>query len=291
MKGNKKSTVVLFAILVFGLILVFVGFGISGFSFASISGKGNVINIDKTYEISDNYSILMEDTTTNIIIRKSFDDNVHLSYQEVENDYKYEVYLEGNELTIKRVDFRNRYFDFIRLSNIIDRYLYIDLPEKDINSITIKCSTGDIYVRDIYKTNKMECAITTGDIEISNCKVNILDLASKTGEIDVYNTEAKLINASTTTGSHEFGNVNSEEVNVTASTGDVEFDNINSLIINIKTTTGDVEGSLFDDVINYNVKVKTSTGRKNIRQYDAGDKMLNITTTTGDIDVSFNDKD
>ncbi len=154
----------------------------------------------------------------------------------------------------------------------------------NFDTVTVKVSTGDVYVKNVTSEN-IEITTTTGDIELINaeCAGNIKTKVS-TGDIELTNVTCNNLKVNGDTGDVELKNViASGKFDIETDTGDVELNGADASEITIETDTGDVEGTLLTEKI---FIARSDTGKIRVPATTSGGK-CEIKTDTGDIKIKI----
>ena len=309
----KKKSLLVNIVLTICMFVTMLGF----------SGCGDTSKKMKTtnFEITDSFTNISIDTVTS---------GVHVLYSEGESTgiscYEYKKVTHTAEvvddtLVIKMVDER-KWYD--KILNFSTPHISITLPgNKDYGSLSLKTTTGDVYVDKKFQFESINIKVTTGDIQnyasasgditlkastgdvrmedVSagsvKCDVTTGDIAfvgvqcagdicldSTTGKISLQNINCKNLTTDGTTGDVFLYSVLAEEkFYIEATTGDVKFDRCDAAEIEVKVGTGDVKGNLRSSKI---FVVNSNTGKINVPESTTGGK-CKITTNTGDIKITF----
>jgi DUF4097 and DUF4098 domain-containing protein YvlB len=274
-----------------------------------------------TYEITEAFEkISMETDTADIVFAPSDNGKCKVVCYEQEK-VKHSVSAANGVLTINAVDAR-KWYEHIGI-NFETEKITVYLPESEYFSLMIKESTGDIEIPNHFKFKSVDISLSTGnvkffanasetvkiktstgDIYIKDVSVNELDLSVFTGNVTVSNVTCngdltvgvstgnaylkdiacKNLVSSGNTGDISLKNViASEKFSIQRSTGDVQFDGCDATEIFVKTDTSDVFGTLLSAKI---FITKTNTGDIKVPQTVSGG-VCEITTNTGDIQLEL----
>ena len=290
--NHKKITkIISFSLL--GLVIIYI-----------IVGLGRAFYLKSTEEVK---TYVIEESFNNINFDITTDDvNIHLSDENkivcVENKkISLESKVVSDTLFINRIDNRKFYDQSFNFNSFkIDLYLSCEV----IQSLNIKCSTGDINIQNGFTlsnvdissstgsininsniTNNLFLDNDTGNIKISNCdKMGNIDIDTDTGNINLTNVNANKLEIETDTGDTRLTNVIlKEDLNIEGSTGSVYFDGFDAANIYIHLSTGDVKGTILSSKF---FVAKSNTGKAIVPQTREGGECI-IIVDTGDINIKY----
>lgn len=271
-----------------------------------------------THNIPGNFNeISLITNTADIDFQPSDDGQCKIICYEEEN-LKHRVSVQNNKLSIHINDER-KWFDYIGI-NFKSPKITVYMPSGEYSGLSVKSSTGDVYIPNNFSfntifikastghitnnasaTETMQIQTTTGSIKTENVLAGKIELSVTTGNINarsincngefkinvdtgdtkIFDAKCNTLISTGDTGDITLENVISEaNLSIERSTGDVDFKQCDAAELHIKTTTGDVEGSLCSEKI---FIVNTSTGRINVPDTTIGGK-CEVYTSTGDIE-------
>lgn len=306
------------ALVLIGLILFVVVMTLNNWDFTRLTTVKYVTN---TYKISEAFqNLALETATADICFAKSDDGSCKVVCFESERE-KHTVAVQDNTLRIRLTDER-KWYDYIGI-NIGSPKITVYLPGEEYGAVTIKESTGDVEISRDFRFERVDIAVSTGDIKnyasvsgdvkirtstgginIENITAGSLDLRVSTGMVNVSSVDCEgniQIRVSTgktnmtdvickgvvstgSTGDISLKNViAAEQFSIERDTGDVKMESCDAGEIFVKTSTGDVIGSLLSEKI---VFAQTDTGNVNVPKSVTGGK-CEITTDTGNIKIEF----
>ena len=259
--------------------------------------------VTNTYEITDDFSdILINTNTADITILPSNDEKCSVVCYE-EKTALHTVTVGNNILAIEVIN-KTKWFDYIGL-NFDTPKITIYLPKTEYTSLSISESTGDIKISKDFTFKNADIKVSTGDIEILSNVTETAKLKCSTGDIVVRNISSELLQLTVdvttgkvnltdivcksivsngSTGDMALKNVAAKEkISIERSTGDISFDGVDAAEIFTKTDTGDVCGSLLSEKV---FVAKTDTGDIDVPNTQSGGK-CEITTNTGDIKITL----
>ncbi len=299
-----------------GCIIFFGVIALLNFDFTNLSTNKYQTNL---HEIDSDYkSISIISDTADIVFVASENGKALVECYEHENE-KHSVTLNNDTLIIEAVNTK-KWYENVGI-NFGSPKITVYIPSGEYDSLSIKESTGDINIPDDFKFEKIDIAVSTGDVALSSSATDTIKISSSTGDITISDVSAASLDLSATTGKISLSDIVSgddvslvvstgktvltnvecknltssgstgdislnsviamESFSITRSTGDVTFDGSNAEKILVKTDTGDVNGWLLSDKI---FITKTDTGDINVPSSTTGGK-CEVTTDTGDINL------
>ncbi len=315
---KKVMIIVAVALIILGAVICVAAAATMKFDFRKMDNGNYQTN---TYEVTEAFSSISIDVSTEKIVFKPADDGKCSVVCLEEENLKHEVSVSNGTLTIIEKDERkwNDHIGFYTRTPEITVYL----PESIYANLSIKTDTGDIEIPadfsfesasikgdtadiEFYAPVKdlLIIHVTTGDIKTANITAGELDLRASTGHMslssircdgDIFTkvSTGKIrleditcsnLTSKGTTGDLTMKNViASGNFNITRDTGDVEFDACDAAEIYVKTDTGDVTGTLLSEKIFF---AESDTGRVRVPKSVTGGR-CEIETDTGKIDISI----
>ena len=259
-KTTKVWLIIGTSLFLAGSILFTIVMSVSNWDFRKISTREYQT---KEYFIEENYqNISIEADEADITFLFSEDDKTKVvCYEQTVETYA--VTVTNNTLVINVQEKKKNFLDYIQI-NFQTPKITIILPQKEYNEISIKTSTGDVFVKNLC-VKTVDISVSTGDIELSSITCDNLISNGSTGDVYLKNVIA------------------TQQIYIQRNTGDVEFESCDGAEIFIKTSTGDVEG---DFLTGKDFIVKSSTGDIEVPKNSAGGK-CEITTSTGDVEIEI----
>lgn len=256
----------------------------------------------KTYEIDQSFqNITITSNTADIEFVPTENGKASVICYEQEK-LKHNVSAADDTLTISVTDTR-QWYDHIGIHFKAPK-ITVCLPQQQYRTLSVKFSTGDVYIPQDFRFESMDIAgntgsvrnsastlgnmqikTNTGHIRIQGATADTMDLTVSTGEVFVADVTVKQdINIKTTTGDTDLRNVIAEgKMTVEQGTGDIDFDCCDGSEIFLKTNTGDIEGSFLTEKI---FVAKSNTGDVDVPRTTTGGK-CEVTTNTGDIEIEI----
>jgi len=272
------------------------------------------------YEMREDYQhISIITNTADIVFAPSENSTTLVSCYEQKGNM-HSVSVKDGTLEIKIVDTR-KWYEYIGI-NFGTPKITVYLPQGEYGKLSIKSSTGDVHIPEVFKFISIDISESTGNVTnyasalegvkiktstgnicVEDVSAGSLDLTVSTGKVTVSgvtcegdiavgvstgktylsNIQCKNFTSSGSTGDISLNNViATEKLSIKRSTGDVKFDGSDAAEIFIKTDTGDVTGSLLTDKV---FITQTDTGNIDVPKTVNGGR-CEISTDTGDIKIS-----
>lgn len=315
-KGTKIWIIVAAALLAFGMFVMLVALAINGWNFRRVFGGEQYVS--NTYKIEEEFTnISVEVDTQDVRFVRADGECKAVCYEKPQSTHS--VSVQDGTLVIKG-KYDKKWYEFFSFeSPKVDVYL----PEKTYDSLSLKASTGDVYIAKECTFNSINVSLSTGDVKnyasavekikiktstgniyMENIATGLVELSVSTGDITAINVDcAGDIKIGVDTGDTTLKNVScknlstngdtgdlslqnvlaTEKFSIERDTGDVRFDGCDAAEISVKTSTGDVKGSLLSDKI---FIVQTSTGKIKVPETLSGGK-CKIVTSTGDVSITI----
>ncbi len=267
------------ALLVAGVLICGISFGIMGFDFGKMS---TVTYVTNTYDVSDRFqNITIHGDTEDILFVSAEDEKCRVVCFEEENDL-HNVGVVDQTLTIDRKERKGFQWNFGIATESPSITIY--LPEKVYKNLSIESDTGHISLKDVTAA-EMLLSSDTGKMELSDVKISgDLEIQENTGKVILENVTCRNLTSDGDTGSIVMTKVTaSGEFNLERSTGDIEFHGCDAETIYVETDTGDVTGALLTEKI---FITKTDTGSVDVPKSVSGGR-CEISTDTGDIRIEI----
>ncbi len=297
MKVIKYLLIAAVSLIIVGLIIFLVVFGLNNCEFSKISTQKFE---EKTFDITEEFTNLSVQTYTDSIEFVPSTDGMKVVAHESEK-VKHTVSVENGELVITTQDNRN-WIDKIGI--FIGQKLTFYIPAKEYSRLKIESNTGSVVIpRDftfesvnikgntgsIESSAKITKDITvkenTGSISISNVSASgDVEFVTNTGSIRIKDLTAKNCTIENNTGSVNLTNViANQKLSVETSTGGINFDGCDGSEIYAKASTGSIRGTLLSEKI---FIAKSSTGTVDVPHSTTGGR-CEITTSTGSISIKI----
>ncbi len=275
-KSIKVTLFIASGLVGIGLLLMCLSVALGGLDMFFNSNKVDVKRVTATFENVD--TINVKDVSCDVKIIKSQDDKVKVTYGESEK-FTYFVEQIDNTLFVELDDYRH-WYDYIFAFANYDFDLVVEVPEKTLNELNVKCTSGDIEALSI-KSLVTTLQTTSGDVEVGG-NVGVLYASATSGDVKVNSdTKAESIDVNANSGKINLSADVENDVKVKNTSGRVTVNNLNCGNISLDLTSGRIEGKNINAT---SIKADTISGR--ISLTDAvctGD--MTIETTSGGIDL------
>ena len=318
MRKSGKWIITAIVLLVTGIVICGVSFGVLGFDLGKLS---TVTYVTNTYDVSEKFqNISIDGDTENIKFVFSEEEKCRVVCFEEENDL-HTVRVEDQTLTIEKKDRKGFWWNVSIATESPSITVY--LPEKVYKELSIESDTGDVEIPKEFSFDTIDVNLDTGDMsclasaegdirvrtdtghitiadvtaagmllssdtgkmELSDVKISgDLEIQEHTGKVVLENVKCRNFTSDGDTGSLVMTNVTaSGEFNLERNTGDIEFHGCDAETIYVETDTGDVTGTLLTDKV---FITETDTGSVDVPKSVSGGR-CEISTDTGDIRIEI----
>ena len=318
MRKSGKWIITAIVLLVTGIVICGVSFGVLGFDLGKLS---TVTYVTNTYDVSEKFqNISIDGDTENIKFVFSEEEKCRVVCFEEENDL-HTVGVEDQTLTIEKKDRKGFWWNVSIATESPSITVY--LPEKVYKELSIESDTGDVEIPKEFSFDTIDVNLDTGDMsclasaegdirvrtdtghitiadvtasgmllssdtgkmELSDVKISgDLEIQEHTGKVVLENVKCRNFTSDGDTGSLVMTNVTaSGEFNLERNTGDIEFHGCDAETIYVETDTGDVTGTLLTDKV---FITETDTGSVDVPKSVTGGR-CEISTDTGDIRIEI----
>ena len=301
-------------LMIFGGVMTVLKWDFRGLSTVQYETKVHTVT-EKYTEIS-----IVTDTADVVFVPAEGEETV-VSCSDREKVF-HEVSVKDGVLTVEIKDERE-WYEHVGIFNFHDPRITVSLPAGEYGALKIEASTGDVEIPKDFGFERMDVAVSTGDVKtfasvaervaikattgsisLEGLSVGALELSVSTGRVTLTDVECagdveievstgksilrdvtcKNLISSGNTGDISLKNViASGGFSIERSTGDVEFDGCDAAEITIKTDTGDVEGSFLTEKV---FIPHSDTGKVSVPDTKSGG-VCRITTDTGDIKITI----
>jgi len=318
---NRSNTILLIIAVLLILIgsIIFVGalFG-SGWDFSILSQE----NFEtKTIDVNDKFgSISINADEADVIFTPSSDGACRAVFYKSE-DVECSASVQNGTLVIKLID-KRKWYEHIGIYHESPK-ITLYLPQDKYSSVSVKCTTSDVYIPGDFSFDNATISVTTGDVRFEASASGSIKIHGTTGSVRLQDISAGTLDISVSTGMVTLTNVNcaenirikvttgkteitdiacqsffsdgstgditmksliaSNKISIERSTGDVRFDKCDAAEISVDTDTGDVRGSLLSDKIFF---VETDTGKVRVPRSETGGR-CEIETDTGNVTIEI----
>ena len=318
MRKSGKWIITAIVLLVTGIVICGVSFGVLGFDLGKLS---TVTYVTNTYDVSEKFqNISIDGDTENIKFVFSEEEKCRVVCFEEEND----LHTVGVEDQTQKIEKKNRKGFWWNVSIATESpSITVYLPEKVYKELSIESDTGDVEIPKEFSFDTIDVNLDTGDMsclasaegdirvrtdtghitiadvtasgmllssdtgkmELSDVKISgDLEIQEHTGKVVLENVKCRNFTSDGDTGSLVMTNVTaSGEFNLERNTGDIEFHGCDAETIYVETDTGDVTGTLLTDKV---FITETDTGSVDVPKSVTGGR-CEISTDTGDIRIEI----
>lgn len=315
---TKVWLIIAVSLVLIGIIVFASAMSTLEWDFAKLSTAKYENNDYEIHEAFHHISVITD--TADIVFVPSEGSIVSVSCYEQEGNM-HSVSVKDGALEIKNIDTR-KWYEYIGF-NFDTPKITVYIPEGEYGKLSVKASTGDVEIPEVFKFKSVDISVSTGDVKnyasaledvkiktttgnicMEDASIGLLDLTVSTGKVTVSgvtcegdiavgvstgktylsNIRCKNFTSSGSTGDISLNNViATEKLSINRSTGDVKFNSSDAAEIYIETDTGDVTGSLLTDKV---FIIQTGTGKINVPKTVNGGR-CEITTSTGDIKIDI----
>lgn len=290
---NKNSIIILLCILI-TIILALTTFLIYSIVnikslnftfFTNIVGNNtNTIVKEQSYTIDSKDQININLISSDIIIKVKDQEELEIkqySSKNLEEKYLFKENNNESQINIEE-EFNRKFILAIFTPNI--RYEII-IPKKYQENIDINTISGDIEftqqnTNPIYKNFKLSS--TSGDILLKeNFKTNNMTLKTVSGDIDTNNIDTKELSITSTSGDITLEKIETKNSKIKTISGSIEIESITGKI-KTNTVSGDVD--INNLLVTNNSSITTTSGDIDIKMDKTSTCIINTKTVSGDVD-------
>lgn len=307
---NNKKNIVASILLVAGLVIFLIGFGIAGFDFSELSTEPPYINkVFETAEQIDSINIKTRDNEVTLI--PSNDDMFHIDYNENGKDL-FDISVVNGELRIIYKSSR-KWYDYICNIKFDDQFVKIAIPEKFTGNIDMDTRNSEIFL-DALSADTLTIDAANDEIELKNLTISgnltvdnrnnrvTMENITANGQIYcknrnagivLYDLSGKDIIADNRNGSIKCRNTVSEAtIDLTTYNNTIALDSVDyGTKMICDNTNGDIEGTICGNIGDFSIEAYAKHGECNLPEnLKSGDKILNLSTSNDDIDIEFINK-
>ena len=166
-----------------------------------------------------------------------------------------------------------------------------NMPEKDLvmtvpadwtaEWIDVGATSGDVMLRGLSVTGKLELGATSGNVSAENCRCDRMEADATSGDVTLRGCECRKLEVTTTSGSIAV-RCEAEEMSLGATSGNIRCENVPALCeVDCGTTSGTVRLSLRDAQNKQRIEINTTSGDVYLDVPGAMD--LDYDTVSGDL--------
>jgi len=200
--------------------------------------KSDVKIMSATFDEVDIINI--KDVSNDVKILKSEDNQVKVTYG-VSDKFSYYLKQIDGTLYVEYDDFMHWYDYIIPFGRIIEPDLIVEVPEKTLNELSVKCTSGDIEAKSV-NSLVTNLKTTSGDVEVGGNVGDLTATATSGGVKLNADIQADMAVVSTTSGKLELsGNVKGDVIADNTS-GGIVLENLKCKNVDAKTSSGKIKG-------------------------------------------------
>jgi len=307
-----------------GAIICVIALSVAEWNFKNLSTRAPLEEMSDSY-VNTNQNITLIDADTRVIINKSSDEKIHISYQESEDLY-YIIDTASGIKFEKKDTFK--WYQYVFTMNFDCPTFTISLPDGyegtidlkstngkitgenfTANKVTLKTTNDRVELKNITAASDLTITTTNGRIKLENIDAQKIGINTTNDPVELKNVEASgdLI-LRTTNGRVELESVIAQKIDVqtsndtiktvnTESLGSVSLKTTNGNIlianlkagndIDLKTTNSKIEGTINGKKSDYKITSRITNANNNLSNTTTGSLNLTVTTSNGKINIDF----
>lgn len=276
MKDAKKTVMGIAGVLIaVGLILALVAFAGMKFDFRRLDTTRTE---EQSYTIKESFrSIHIEGAECDIRLLPSEDKLCRVECIESSRIF-HKVAVEGDTLTIERVDRRRWYEHFGFQWGRTEVKVF--LPQREYEALYAKTLSGDMEVPEGFTFTRAEANTASGEVSFSAVVKGELTVKTVSGDIYAGHTAPERLSLQSTSGEVTVDTIKQEtELSVQTTSGDIELRNITCRNISAESTSGEIRLSRL--YASEKIRIESVSGDVELRDCD-GDS-LSIRNTSGEV--------
>lgn len=223
--------------------------------------------------------INVKDVSNDVKIIKADNNQVKVTYG-VSEEFSYYVKQIDGTLYVEYENFRHWYDYLVVFGKLAEPDLIIEVPEKTLNELNVKCTSGDIEAKSV---NSLLTNLKTnsGDVEVGG-NVGDLTATATSGDVKLNpDITADAVFVSTTSGKLTLsGNVKGDVIADNTS-GGIAIDGLKCEKLDAKTTSGKIKGK---NLALASIKADTVSGGVNFENVICTEDMT-LEATSGSITI------
>lgn len=303
------------AILLAGIFFIIVAVAMGGNDVYNMTAE----KTRKEYTFTGDYTkISLDDYSSNIVVKQSNDDDIHLITNESEDEY-YQIqdgaelnidYISNTDWTKEILTINTSYTDYTNTTELYlpanldsdldfsSSYGNVNVSNLQANEVAVGTSSGSISLSNVTANDGMSINTSYGSIDIDDTKAtNDAELSTTNGSINIKNSTFGSLSTQATNGKTELIDViSNDDISLDTTNGSITFKNLDfARKLVAASTNGEISGNINGNVADYTFDLSTTLGNAklndndiNNKPYGEGNKMVDITTTNGSIDVTCN---
>lgn len=287
-KSVKTALIVSVTLILSGLVILFavlwsLSFDLSKLDYTAYNNVEYKVSVyDVDYDFTDVY---IDETSLDINFELTSEEKAYVRVMAQDN-LKHQVYVENEKLIIKRAD--NTSINSVWGINIATQApcITVYLPKKNFGTLTIKTTSGDIFIYENKNFSFENCEISanSGDIDVLGCVTDSLAVSNTSGKIDVGFGSIKNVTLSTNSGDVYLQKLSdSEDISVKTTSGDTCISLVTCDNLYVESNSGD-QDSINTEVTNL-TEMHSTSGDITLEAFDSGE--LNLWSVSGSIYGEF----
>ncbi len=290
MKKSVKTALIVSATLILsGILILFAVLWSLSFDFSKLdytaynNAEYKVTVYDVDYDFTDIY---IDETSLDISFELTNEEKAYVRVMAQEN-ISHQVYVENEKLIIKRAD-DNTVINSLWGINIATQTpsLTVYLPNKVFENLTIKSTSGDIFIYENKNFSFKNCEITanSSDVDILGCVTDSLTVNNTSGKIDVGFSPIKNVTLSTNSGDVYLQELSaSKDISVKTTSGDTYIYLVTCENLSVESNSGEQE--CLNTEVSDITEMHTTSGDITLEAFDSGE--LDLWSTSGSIYGEF----
>ena len=232
--------------------------------------------VEKEFGVGSKEKIDLDMTTCDLVIMKSQDDKIRVTYYANDALLRWEVKETDEALTVTQRH-KGMLFGFLYPRERRSASLFV--PEGFTGILNAKTTTGSLSLEGIQGLQSLNLSATTGSLAVYNANADYALFRVTTGDMSVNSCEIRGdMTASGTAGDTLIIGVKTVQLKVVRTTGDVIVEKTEVSTLDASLTTGDLD---IKTVTAKTASLHTTTGRISINGLSAEE--ASISSSTGDI--------
>ena len=307
-KTVKTTLVVATVLIVVGVVITSVAFGIVGFDIRRFSNvEAPTKHVYTSKPNADYQTLTVRGVSENYRIVQYSGTGIEVAYYE-DAQTSFTIEEQGNTLVITEKvtpGFFIFNFDF----SLINREIVISIPASFTGSIDFNSSSGNVSIQGLTNCNALKVKTSSGNIHCNNVAVNKdLSLASRSGDISCTRVAADGITLTATSGNiicNEAGTkkdlwiealsgnitctyIQAQTVSLKATSGNIRAQRLSISNLSCHANSGDIDVDVYAAENSFRITARSLSG--NVRTPSGNTQATNnidLSTTSGNIRLSF----
>lgn len=276
MKNTKKTAMhIAGALITVGLLLSLAAFAAMQFDFRRL---GATSSEEQSYTIKESFrNISIEGDACDIYLLLAEDRACRIECTESSRVF-YKIDVEGDTLTIERVD-KRRWYEHIGFT-WEETEVKVFLPQQEYEALYAKTLSGDIEIPESLCFIRAEVNTASGEVSFSAAVEEELTVKTVSGDIYAGNTAPERLRLQSTSGEVRVDTIKRKtELNVQTTSGDIALRDITCRNVNAGSTSGEIYLSKL--YASEEIRLETVSGDIALRYCDGAS--LSIKSTSGEV--------